>query len=449
MSRVTLRAQRSRLARPDGAKPPKGKPAAPAFLRVPVRAVVELLAGQRVPAAAPARDVYAFRLDEGRPLQLSAPAADDATTWRSWAPEVRAHLAQALNVPARRLHLVSPREGRSGDLVFMVFHRRQPLGVLKVFRSEARADAELAHLKLLQKQPFQRYLAVELRGSAPVHAGDARYMAVMMEMADRGRTLGKEISGLPGQRQVARRVGEAMVASARFGLPLPLRSRAAQLVEVGRKLELLGQALAELHTRFEDGRMLSAEAKAEIVGRLRAALRELRQPNAGASFSARWLREHPQARVELLRVEQALNAQLIPEFLRAPLRATLPHNDAHLGNYTVRRGTVRTFDFATMGYSRLADGSVDGTALSDVGRLAQSLHSWPRRDGAPSLTREEACALDGQLIRAYAAAKGQDPIALDRATTLQRVQFELAVLRFATSDGEAQGAIDELARLMG
>jgi hypothetical protein len=200
----------------------------------------------------------------------------------------------------------------------------------------------------------------------------------------------------------------------------------------------LGRGIASISDAFDEGE-LTLEAKATIVDRLLENVAEVRL-------------KYPALAGQLDALEQSLHERVIPAFNAAKLRATVAHNDAHPANYTKRDsgpGPIYRIDVSTMRNS-LVDGvgAAQGTGVNDVGRFAQSLVSWPHETGGVALNSRELRLLDRKLVRAFARATGIPESELRKAMMLQRVQFEIAVMRFAEEPKEAAAALERAMRVV-
>lgn len=317
--------------------------------------------------------------------------------------------AQAAGVSVRVRRAL---EGRSGDPAFMVDigggpERQQAF--FKVFLDPQVALRDTTFLQRLADLDIPNYHPVQALSLEPLVVNGVEGTALLMEPAAGGRTLGRRLTTLP---------------------PASIAARAPHFAALAEDLEDLGQGLASAHRSFESGEFLTLEAKDEIINRVRS------------SFD-KTLAGRP-ALTDRLTAVRALAEPKLADFRQADLRATVPHNDAHLGNFLRDQRGIRVIDVSTMANSVTPDGKASGAGENDVGRLLQSLVSWPGQDGKPALTPAEVARLQSGFLTSYARERGVDLGHLTKAAGLQRIQFELAVLRFSKTDDEALGALDRL-----
>lgn len=314
------------------------------------------------------------------------------------------------------LRVTRAREGRSGDPAFLLDLMGEGIrqqAVFKVFNDPVTAQRDLGFLKKLSALELPNYIPVDAFAFEKVSVDGVERAGTLMEMAAGGRTFGRRLTTLPP-------------ASA---------ARTGYLELIGEDLERLAHGLASAHRAFESGEELSPRSREEVIDRLKT------------NF-AKTVTQYPQWAERLAKVLERAELTVIPEFRKAKLKATVPHNDAHLGNFLRDERGIRVIDVSNMSNSIDVDGKPSGAGENDVGRLVQSLQSWPDPKGVPILTEQETAELTTRFLRGYASEKGVDVPHLEQAMGLQRVQFELAVLRFAPTEAEALQALVRLEHLL-
>jgi hypothetical protein len=348
------------------------------------------------PGAAPSP--AQFQLRPGAVLVLGA--AKEA-----WPADVAKFVARELGrdekqVSARRL---GGGFSADSDSIFSVSIGGKAFGTLKVFRDAEGAKSE---------ERMQRRLnAAGLHAPVPYGvattqtAGGTASGAALLMTTLSGTSLQAELARVPR--------GNAPGHEAAFST---FRAHVTQVASY----------LAEFHNKLGSGKALAPGIKEN-----RAAVELHRVAELRGKL--------PTALVDGMLAK--LRAEVIPAYRAAPVKATVSHGDANLGNFLVEGPSVGTVDLVNMEQS-LTAGEGHTTAAKDVAYFMWLLRHygsvptpWAGNE-TPPFSAKENDALGSAFLEAYYAGSGEAREVLAPAVKFYRVDRELEAFRLGWDSAE-------------
>jgi hypothetical protein len=328
--------------------------------------------------------------------------------------ELRAILGQSFGIDPALIGVKPASTGKSGDAVYFVSVGGEAAAVLKVF--ERPADGRREAKALTRLEGLTQFSAVKNLGEASlVEANGAERLLLLMEHAS-GDSLAKRVETLP----------------------VDPRQHAEALAALKPHFRRTGEALGELHKRFEGPASgMTGEAKLAwsqwVLAKISAAHQSVGEDQLRAVAAT------------LARTKKAIEEAVLPAFINTRLPGSAAHGDATLFNFVPTDEGVRAFDVGTLEWSFDASDHPIGSGAQDLGRFSEHLRLTPAANGEPALTEAEAATLENAFLQGY-ATHGHDAQAMRPAVWLARIEFQLAVLRFDPDN--ATHALERLSALL-
>lgn len=353
--------------------------------------------------------VLAYR-EEGAASLIDRPLRDLGLRLRSgegarWALSIGSFLAKAMEAQRERFEVRALGGGRSGAPVFGVRLDGKDWGVFKLFREPEEVVRETMYLEDILTAHFSFVRAPRGWGVWQVQVDGKSRPVILMEWVP-GRSISSLVRKMPPAGPERREAMEVLT----------------------RDVLRTARAMGEFHAAFTTGTSVSP--------------RRLQEQGI-------YIRKKFEERIldpELREAAERLQAGILEPFFLVHLAATRIHGDANVGNFIPdpKGKGVFLVDVGSMRWSVDERGRPMALGIADVARFLQSLAA----QGEGRISREEIERLDRLFLEEYDRVyPGPGP---DREVALQlyRIDFELAVIRYARVQAEVRSSLARIRNLL-